>query len=42
VRAANAEGATLIPHVGSRPVTILLGFDGTAHPFMMHQAFQPR
>ncbi|MFM7272372.1 MAG: N-acyl-D-amino-acid deacylase family protein, partial [Gammaproteobacteria bacterium] len=41
VRAANAEGAKLIPHVGSRPVTVLLGFDGTAHPFMMHQTFQP-
>jgi N-acyl-D-aspartate/D-glutamate deacylase len=41
VRQANAEGAQLMPHVGARPVTILMGFDGTAHPFMMHQAFQP-
>jgi N-acyl-D-aspartate/D-glutamate deacylase len=41
VRKANAEGAQLIPHVGARPVTILMGFDGTAHPFMMHQAFAP-
>jgi N-acyl-D-aspartate/D-glutamate deacylase len=41
VRQANAEGAQLIAHVGARPVTILLGFDGTAHPFMMHQTFAP-
>ena len=41
VHQANAEGAKLIAHVGARPVTVLLGFDGTAHPFMMHQAFGP-
>jgi hypothetical protein len=41
VRQANAEGAQLTAHVGARPVTILLGFDGTAHPFMMHQTFAP-
>ena len=41
VRQANAEGAQLVPHVGARPVTILMAFDGTAHPFMFHQAFQP-
>ena len=41
VRAANAEGAQLIPHVGARPVTILMAFDGTVNPFMMHQNFAP-
>jgi N-acyl-D-amino-acid deacylase len=41
VRVANAEGAQLIPHVGARPVTILMAFDGTAHPFMFHQNFGP-
>ena len=41
VRQANAEGAQLVPHVGARPVTILMAVDGTAHPFMFHQNFQP-
>jgi N-acyl-D-aspartate/D-glutamate deacylase len=41
VRKANAEGAQLVPHVGGRPVTILMAFDGTAHPFMFHQNFGP-
>ncbi len=41
VRTANAEGAQLIPHVGARPITILMAFDGTVNPFMMHQNFAP-
>jgi len=41
VRKANAEGAQLVAHVGARPVTILMAFDGTAHPFMFHQNFAP-
>jgi N-acyl-D-aspartate/D-glutamate deacylase len=35
-RQANAEGAQLIPHVGARPVNILLSWDGTIHPFSFH------
>lgn len=41
VREANEEGARLIPHVGARPVNILMGWDGTAHPFMFHQSYAP-
>ena len=35
-RRANAEGAQLIPHVGARPVNILLSWDGTINPFSFH------
>jgi N-acyl-D-amino-acid deacylase len=35
-RKANAEGAQLIPHVGARPVNILLSWDGTINPFSFH------
>ena len=35
-REANAEGAQLIPHVGARPVNILLSWDGTINPFSFH------
>ncbi len=35
-RQANAEGAQLIPHVGARPVNILLSWDGTINPFSFH------
>ncbi len=41
VAKANAEGARLVPHVGARPVNILMGFDATVNPFMFHQAFAP-
>ena len=41
VKEAAKEGAVLIPHVGARPVNILMGFDGTVHPFMFHQAYAP-
>jgi N-acyl-D-aspartate/D-glutamate deacylase len=33
VREAKKEGAQLIPHVGARPVNLLLSWDGTVHPF---------
>ncbi|NCF18887.1 MAG: amidohydrolase family protein [Haliea sp.] len=35
-RAAREEGAQLIPHVGARPVNILLSWDGTINPFSFH------
>ncbi len=41
VRQAAREGAQLIPHVGARPVNILMGLDGTVHPFMFHAAYAP-
>ena len=39
--AANAAGARLVPHVGARPVNILMGFDASVHPFMLHQSYAP-
>jgi N-acyl-D-aspartate/D-glutamate deacylase len=39
VREANAEGAQLIPHVGARPVNILLSWDGTINPFSFHSNY---
>jgi len=41
VKQANAEGAHLVPHVGARPVNVLMNFNGTVHPFFMHQTFAP-
>ncbi|GAB3280950.1 N-acyl-D-amino-acid deacylase family protein [Parahaliea aestuarii] len=41
VREARKEGARLIPHVGARPVNILMGWDGTVNPFMFHQHYAP-
>jgi N-acyl-D-amino-acid deacylase len=41
VKQANAEGAHLVPHVGARPVNVLMNFNGTVHPFFMHQNFAP-
>lgn len=35
-RRARTEGAQLIPHVGARPVNILLSWDGTINPFSFH------
>ena len=40
-RKANAEGAQLIPHVGARPVNILLSWDGTINPFSFHANYGP-
>jgi N-acyl-D-aspartate/D-glutamate deacylase len=41
VRQANREGAKLVAHVGARPVNVLMNFNGTVHPFFMHQNFAP-
>ncbi|MDZ7782489.1 MAG: amidohydrolase family protein [Halioglobus sp.] len=41
VRRARREGARLIPHVGARPVNILLSWDGTIHPFSFHTNYGP-
>jgi len=41
VREANAEGARLVPHVGARPVNILLSWDGTINPFSFHGNYAP-
>jgi N-acyl-D-amino-acid deacylase len=35
-RKASEEGARLIPHVGARPVNLMLSWDGTIHPFSFH------
>jgi len=40
-REANAAGAQLIPHVGARPVNILLSWDGTINPFSFHTNYGP-
>lgn len=39
VREAAREGAQLIPHVGARPVNLLLSWDGTIHPFSFHSNY---
>lgn len=39
VRTAAEEGAQLIPHVGARPVNLLLSWDGTINPFSFHSNF---
>ncbi|MCY4426683.1 MAG: amidohydrolase family protein [Halieaceae bacterium] len=41
VKQANAEGAQLVAHVGARPVSVLMNFNGTVHPFFLHQNFAP-
>jgi N-acyl-D-amino-acid deacylase len=41
VKEANAQGAHLVAHVGARPVNVLMNFNGTVHPFFMHQNFAP-
>lgn len=38
-RQANSEGAQLIPHVGARPVNILMGWEATVNPFLFHQSY---
>ncbi|PLW70172.1 N-acyl-D-amino-acid deacylase family protein [Pseudohalioglobus lutimaris] len=39
VREAAREGAKLIPHVGARPVNLLLSWDGTINPFSFHSNY---
>lgn len=41
VKEAAKDGARLIPHVGARPVNILMGWDGTVNPFMFSVAYAP-
>lgn len=41
VRRAREEGAMLIPHVGARPVNVLMGWDCTINPFSFHQTYAP-
>ena len=41
VREAAKEGAQLIPHVGARPVNLLLSWDGTINPFSFHGNYAP-
>ncbi|TDG12143.1 D-aminoacylase [Seongchinamella unica] len=41
VREAAKEGARLIPHVGARPVNLLLSWDGTVNPFSFHANYAP-
>jgi N-acyl-D-amino-acid deacylase len=36
---ANAAGAHIVPQVGGRSTSILLGFESSAHPFMLHAAY---
>ena len=40
-RQARKEGAQLIPHVGARPVNLMLSWDGTIHPFSFHANYAP-
>lgn len=37
--AATADGARLVPQVAGRPASILLGFESTAHPFLLHKNY---
>lgn len=39
VRQAAGDGAQLIPHVGARPVNLLMGWEATIHPFSFHQNY---
>ncbi len=38
--AAAARGARLAPQIAARPTSLLLGFEGTAHPFLGHTAYR--
>jgi N-acyl-D-aspartate/D-glutamate deacylase len=35
-----AHGAQLAPQIAARPTSLLLGFEGTAHPFIAHEGYQ--
>jgi len=41
VEQANRDGAQLVAHVGARPVSVLMSYHGTVHPFFLHQNFAP-
>ncbi|MGB0922170.1 MAG: N-acyl-D-amino-acid deacylase family protein [Alphaproteobacteria bacterium] len=36
-----AEGGLLTPQIAPRPVGLLLGFESSVHPFMLHEGFMP-
>jgi N-acyl-D-aspartate/D-glutamate deacylase len=38
--AASKEGARLVPQIAIRPTSLLIGLQGTAHPFMFHPSYQ--
>jgi len=38
--AAAARGARLVPQIAARPTSLLLGWAGTAHPFLAHAAYR--
>jgi N-acyl-D-aspartate/D-glutamate deacylase len=37
---AGTQGARLVPQIAVRPTSLLLGLQGTAHPFMFHPSYQ--
>ena len=37
---ANAAGARIVPQVAGRPACLLLGFESSAHPFILHRAYK--
>jgi N-acyl-D-aspartate/D-glutamate deacylase len=37
---ANARGARLVPQVAARPTGLLLGLEGTMHPFLFHPGYR--
>lgn len=36
-----AEGGLLTPQIAPRPVGLLLGFESSVHPFMLHEGYMP-
>lgn len=38
---ATAEGARIVPQVAGRPTCLLFGLESSAHPFVLHDAYQP-
>jgi N-acyl-D-amino-acid deacylase len=36
---ANAGGARIVPQIGGRSTSVLLGLESSAHPFMLHAAY---
>jgi len=41
VKEAKKEGAELIPHVGARPVNLMMSWEGTINPFSFHPSYAP-
>lgn len=39
--AASLEGAILRPQIAPRPAGLLLGFESSVHPFMVHEGYRP-